>query len=169
MALLNKLNQRIKFRTLIKEDAQKLFEIYSDKEAMKFRGSEPLETISDALKFIQSQNLDSDKSLTIRKGVELVDDQELIGSVMFRYHKQKQGECEIGYSIGRKYWGKGLGKAILHLILEDLKKDKQITSAIAWSKIENIASIKILEYSGFEFQGEEDEVYESRLYAIDLQ
>ena len=34
--------ERLKFRDLISTDTEKLFEIYSDSEAMKFRGSGPM-------------------------------------------------------------------------------------------------------------------------------
>ena len=46
-------SQRLKFRDLVSTDTEKLFEIYSDKEAMKFRGSGPMLILEDATQFIK--------------------------------------------------------------------------------------------------------------------
>jgi len=113
----------LKFKFLLQSDTSILFKIYSDKEAMRFRGS--------------------------RRGVELEESGELIGSVMFRYDDMKDGICEIGYSIGKQYWGKGFGTEIVKEILKTLQKEQRIHTAIAWSHKENISSIKILERLGF--------------------
>ncbi len=139
----------VTFRTLTFTDAPKLFHIYSDKEAMKYRGSKPIETIDDAKDFIANQSSKKEQTLTIRKGVILTQTKDLIGTVMFRYQEQKTDICEIGYSIGRRYWGQGLGKEIVKLMIKDLSENKNINDIIAWSHKENLASIKILERFDF--------------------
>ena len=106
-------------------------------------------SIEDAEHFIANQKQREGTSLTIRRGVELEESGELIGSVMFRYDDMKDGICEIGYSIGKQYWGKGFGTEIVKEILKTLQKEQRIHTAIAWSHKENISSIKILERLGF--------------------
>jgi len=139
----------LKFKWLIQSDMLKLFNIYSDKEAMRFRGSKPMTNLEDAKRFIANQKLREGTTLTIRRGVERIENGELLGSVMFRYDDTKEGVCEIGYSIGKQYWGKGLGTEIVKEILKTLQKDHNIQTAIAWSHKQNIASIKILKSLGF--------------------
>ena len=141
---------RIRFRELNKKDVHKLFEIYSDKEAMKYRGSKPMETIEDAKRFVENKRIEDKKELTIRKGVELIETNELIGSVMFRFHKDRKHACEIGYSIGRNYWGQGLGEEIVRAMLKTIVEKKAIKEIIAWSHKENTASIKLLIKIGFQ-------------------
>jgi len=138
------------FRPLTIADAQRLFEIYSDKEAMKYRGSMPLEQIKDAQAYIRDQELKRGSVLTVREGVVLSDSQTLIGSVMYRYDESKPGECEIGYSIGRRFWGQGYGHAILKQMLSVLQDRKNIEHIKAECHKENIASIKVLAKAGFE-------------------
>ena len=140
---------KIKFRPLALEDVRSLCDIYSDKEAMKYRGSKPIETMDDAKEYIRNQELLEGNVLTVRKGIELTEEQELMGSVMFRFDKTQEKECEIGYSIGRKFWGKGFGKEIVKMLLETIKENKDIQQVKAWTNKENIASIKILERNGF--------------------
>jgi len=150
MSTTRKTKMNIKFRELSLEDINELFEIYSDKDAMKYRGSKPMENLNDAKQYVENKILKNGQVLTIRKGVELVATKELIGSVMYRFDEARKTECEIGYSIGRKFWGQGFGKEIVHLLLRNLKENKSIEEVTAWSNKENIASIRILEKIGFQ-------------------
>ena len=93
----------LRFRELSLDDLDKLFEIYSDKEAMKYRGSKAMETKQDALLFLHRRNVVEDTIQTIRKAVELLPQRALIGTVMYRYDKRYPHQCEIGYSIGKQY------------------------------------------------------------------
>lgn len=134
-------------------DIHQLYEIYSDKEAMKYRASKPMETIADAESYVSNQKLSKESALTVRKGIELVNTnntKELIGSVMYRYHHDRKTECEIGYSIGRQYWGKGYGKEIVKVLLQSLEENNIIKDIIAWCHQDNIASINILEKNEFQ-------------------
>jgi len=156
------LTDSIRFRELNMKDAEDLFDIYSDKEAMKYRGSKAMESVEDAKKYIANKYLIKEQIRTLRKGVELVRTKELIGSVMYRFDRHKKAECEIGYSIGRRFWGKGLGKEIVK-VLFSLEKEKTIKAVIAWSNKENIASIRILEKMGFQLV-EQDANQNANLY-----
>jgi len=96
------MSAKVKFRELTTRDTIKLFEIYSDREAMKYRRSKPMKTIE-----------------------------------------------EIGYSIGRQFWGQGLGNEIVKTMVKAIEKKNEINKIVAWSNKENIGSIKILEKIGF--------------------
>ena len=143
------MSEKVKFRELTMTDTGMLFGIYSDKEAMKYRGSKPMQTIDDAKNFVKNTKVKKMEILTIRKGIELVKTKELIGSVMYRFNENKKNECEIGYSIGRQFWGKGLGKEIVKTMIKAIKEKNEINKIVAWSNKENIASVKILEKIGF--------------------
>ncbi|MFK7808445.1 MAG: GNAT family N-acetyltransferase [Saprospiraceae bacterium] len=161
---MKKLPLKIKFRKMTVKDAHSLLKIYSDKEAMKYRGSKPMESIEDAREFVNTQELLKGTTLTIREGIESLEENKIIGSVMFRFNESKKEECEIGYSIGRKFWGKGYGKEIVKLMLKSLEQNRAITNIIAWSNKMNIASIKILERNGFERIKQVDENADNYLY-----
>ena len=141
---------KIRFRNLFEEDLKSVFAIYSDKEAMKFRGSQPIETLDDAKQFIANQKHKKGSVLTVRKGVELIQEQKLIGSVMLRYDHNFQHDCEIGYSIGRAFWGNGLGKEIVKELIILTKQDPNTENIKAWTNKNNIASIKVLESNDFQ-------------------
>lgn len=150
---------KIKFRKLEHNDKHPLFLIYSDKTAMKYRGSKPMKRIEDAELFIQNQTLEEGIIRTIRQGIESVEEKQLIGTVMYRFNKNNTDACEIGYSIGRAFWRKGFGKEIVKVMLKTIQENKEIHTVIAWSNIENIASIKVLEHN--EFQRTEQTEYQN--------
>ena len=66
------------------------YEIYSDKEAMKYRGSKAMESIEDAKTYVDNKSLLDGPVLTTRKAVELLETEELIGSVMYRFDDRKK-------------------------------------------------------------------------------
>ncbi|MEM9675040.1 MAG: GNAT family N-acetyltransferase [Bacteroidota bacterium] len=136
-------------RELNMGDVHQLYAIYSDKEAMKYRGSKPMETIEDAKDYVRNKEVKEKEVTTIRKGVELTKTKELIGSVMYRFSEKSTHEYEIGYSIGRQFWGQGLGKEIVKTMLKAIEAKNEIKDIVAWCNKENIASIKILEDVGF--------------------
>lgn len=148
-------------------DVTDLFKIYSDKEAMKYRGSKPMQTLDDAKQYVKNRELKEGNILTLREGIELVQTKELIGSVMYRYDEHKKNECEIGYSIGRQFWGQGFGKVIVKLMVKTLEEETSTQTITAWSNKENIASIKILEKLGFQ-QIDQTESQENNLYILNL-
>ncbi len=160
-------SERLRFRKLKPIDAGKLFEIYSNEEAMRFRKSPPMKSLEDAMNFIRHQTHETDTHYSLRKGIELKNTEELIGSVLYLYHKNKISEYFIGYSIGEKYWRRGFGRELVGLLIESLRDTENIQHIKAWTKTENIASQKILEFHNFE-KFEQDEFPDSFLYHKDL-
>ena len=149
-------SERLRFRDLEQYDAQRLFQIYSDKEAMKYRGSKPMTTLEDAKTFILNQRLEEEHRYTFRQGIEIKETQELIGSILFRFYKDISTECVIGYSIGADFWNRGFGREIVKLLVEQIKALKNIEAIKAYTRKENIASSKILELNGFKKVAQEE-------------
>lgn len=155
------MTEKLIFRELTMNDAASLFDIYSDKEAMKYRGSKPMESLADAEAFVNNKQIQKDNILTLRKGVEIVNSKELIGTVMFKFYEAKKESCQIGYSIGPKYWRKGFGTKIVSMMIDELVANEEVNLINAWSNKENKASISILEKFGF--KKVEQELYTERI------
>ncbi|MTI21900.1 N-acetyltransferase [Fulvivirga sp. RKSG066] len=139
----------LRFRELSINDAKDLYEIYSDREAMKYRTSKPMTSKSDAVEFIDNKNVTTERSQIFRKGIILNDTKQLIGSVMLSIDHDTPHACEIGYSIGRQYWGRGYGKETVKELLRMIKEKYDFKEVIAWCHHENQASLKILNQLGF--------------------
>lgn len=150
-------DSRIYFRALQAADAAMLLHIYGDQEGMKYRASQALHTMTDALAFIQNQVLQEAGQVTKRIGVALSATDTLIGTGMFRYYKAKARHCEIGYSIGRDYWGQGYGHELIRMQIA-LLREEGVLQVSAYSHRENVASLRLLQAHGFEQQAVPAEV-----------
>jgi RimJ/RimL family protein N-acetyltransferase len=75
-------------------------------------------------------------------------DKQAAGNIVSWEHS---GEREVGYWLGREYWGKGIATRALLLFLE------QVTARPLYAHVakHNLASIRVLEKCGFAFMGED--------------
>lgn len=144
---------RLDIRELMVADKHPLFEIYSNKEAMKYRGSKPFDSIEEVEEMltVASQKLKSGEEF--RYAVVQKENNELIGTFLIKSYSKN--ECEIGYSIGEKYWGKGYGVELVKGML-DYISSLNYKKVLATSRIENIASLKLLEKIGFKPSSEKE-------------
>jgi RimJ/RimL family protein N-acetyltransferase len=66
----------------------------------------------------------------------------IVGNVVSWTH---DGERDVGYWIGRRYWGAGIATAALRVLLSDLEE----RPLFAYVAEHNIGSIRVLEKCGF--------------------
>lgn len=137
---------RLYFREINAGDRDELFKIYSDKEAMQYRGSMPLERIEDADHMIAKTLRDYSSGGECRLAIVTRDSGLLIGS--FLYKTLSETACSIGYSIGKDFWRRGYAQEALNHMLIYLKQ-MGYTQILATTKTENTASSRILEKAGF--------------------
>ena len=67
----------------------------------------------------------------------------------------QSGEREVGYWIGREYWGKGVATRALTAFLRHV----QARPLFAYAAKHNIASMRVLQKCGFTIVGEDAEAY----------
>jgi RimJ/RimL family protein N-acetyltransferase len=69
---------------------------------------------------------------------------------------EQDGEREVGYWIGREYWGKGIATEALSQFLDHIEVHRPLYAVVAKH---NVGSIRVLKKCGFTTVGEEDEGY----------
>lgn len=138
-------NDLLYLRELTVYDADRLFEIYSNKEAMKYRETKPMYTIKDAYKMLDYEKESKEAGYEYRFAIIEKTHDKLIGTIMYQPLKKK---AIIGYSIDEKFWNKGFASSVVELLLKILKL-KGFEIIEAWVKKENIGSCKVLEKNGF--------------------
>ena len=80
----------------------------------------------------------------------LIDDEIPVGQIRLNI---EGAEAEIGYSIAADYRGKGYGRRILQLIVEEVEKNHpEIKTLVAKVKPDNMASKKLFESEGYEMK-----------------
>ena len=66
---------------------------------------------------------------------------------------EKNKNAEIGYWLGKKYWGKGIMREAVKLILQFGFKKLKLERIYAKVLHPNVASAKLLEKSGLRYEG----------------
>lgn len=98
---------------------------------------------------------------------------EVIGKISSNYISKRNNECNIGYTIGSKFWNKGFAteatKAVINFFFEEVGVNKICANCYD----ENIGSAKVMEKSGMTKEGtfsdhyyKNDRFYDGYLFAI---
>lgn len=145
--------ERLFIRNLEESDSEAMFEIYSDKDAMKFRSNKPFENINEAKKMIQQTEIENQLSLKFRYAIIKKDTKELIGTILYFTEYPNSECCIIGYSLGKKYWKKGFALETLISFMAYLKTLNFNELQAKVFKM-NTDSINLLQKVGFELMEE---------------
>ncbi len=145
--------ERLSLRPLTSDDARSLLAIFSDTEVMRYWNTPPWTSLQDALDFIDASNDAMAREDAITLGISLVESGALLGKCMLFHYEPTSRRAEIGFGIGRRYWGRGViaeaGSALLDYGFETLKL-RRIEAEI---DPENVASARALERLGFIREG----------------
>ena len=108
-------------------------------------------TMQDAKEYITA-TLNADKEMIYAFAIAI--DNKVIGSIgVFRKANIHSRTAEIGYYIGEPYWGKGIGTCALRQACDYIFLNTDIIRIFAEPFAHNIASCRILEKCGFEYEG----------------
>lgn len=135
------------------EDAKELALIVNNKKIQNnLRDGLPYPyTENDAKSYI-SEILCSDKNTTFAFAITVND--KPIGSIgVFRKDNVHFRTAEMGYYIAEEFWGKGLGNSAVKQICQYIFKNTDIIRIFAEPFAYNTASCRILEKSGFQYEG----------------
>lgn len=74
-----------------------------------------------------------------------------VGSVSFVVFDEEKCEAEVGYTLSRRYWGKGLAAEALHAVMKFGQNTVGFRSFYAQLFEGNTQSVRVLEKCGFSF------------------
>jgi ribosomal-protein-alanine N-acetyltransferase len=97
-------------------------------------------------------------------GMYLKPGNEFIGSCLIRPFGDEPKTTELGYSINRIHWGKGLATEMAEAMIAIAFEDQEIKQVVAVTVPANTASGRVLEKAGFKqmenlIRGEEELAY----------
>jgi len=107
-----------------------------------------------------------DAEAFIERSQEKILKQEIKTYMIFHNNKMLGGielrdfnehSCELGYWLGKKYWGKGFATEAVGRLLELGFDELNLNEIYAAYKVGNEASKKVLDKSGFQFYREKQE------------
>jgi RimJ/RimL family protein N-acetyltransferase len=165
--------ERLTLRFLKESDLPAVYGIFSHPEVMRYWSYPPWTELSQAQGWLTRVQEGYDSGTALQLGIELQADLALVGTcTLFQFHAASR-RAEMGYALGRPYWGAGymhealqafVGYAFLTLELNRLEADIDPR---------NRASARTLERLGFQKEGHlrerwivNDEVSDTDLYGL---
>lgn len=155
------------------EDAARLAEVLNNSNILNnLRDGIPYPyTKRDAEEYITSM-LEADKTKTFAFAITM--DDEVVGSIgVFRCENIHFKTAEMGYYIGEPYWGCGLGTSAVTQVCKYIFDNTDIIRIFAEPFAYNTASCRVLEKSGFQFEGllksnavKNGKVIDMRMYSL---
>ena len=157
---------RIRLRPLSAQDAESITSLLSgDVELALQTATIPIPyTLESAHTFLSSCDLNDNFAIVLERaerspsGLGACSGDELVGGCGF---KQEQTGIEIGYWIGRPYWGRGYATAAAELLIKEARR-RGLERLYAEVFVENPASMRVLEKAGFARIGEAEHDFPQR-------
>jgi len=144
---------RLKLRKITVLDAQDIFEYASDPSVAEFLIWEPHQSINDSLCFINFAEKQFLEGNSVIWGIELKEENKLIGTIDLRGLNSSNRCGDSGYVISKKYWGKGIVSEAFKRIIMFGFVELDLNRIEAYCEHVNIGSWKVLEKSGLIYEG----------------
>jgi RimJ/RimL family protein N-acetyltransferase len=144
---------RLVLRRFQVSDAERLFEIYSDPETMRFMGRGPATVDDERAALERHKRIYYDVYGYGLWGIVLKSENRLLGRCgIIRQEIDGETTEEMSYLIDREYWGQGYateaGQAVVQLAREKYRLQKLIALILP----ENISSIRVAQKCWFELE-----------------
>ena len=146
--------ERIYLRRFTDVETDLLFQLDGDADVMKYITLGIPRTMDEVMEKSLPRILKSyqDKSDFGIFAAYLINSDKYIGWFQFEKDKEFEDSIEIGWRLKKQYWGNGYATEVATALCElGIKMGKPI---VARAMIENLASIRVMEKAGLEFEKE---------------
>jgi RimJ/RimL family protein N-acetyltransferase len=143
--------ERLTLRMWERKDAKALFEYASDPEVGPRAGWKPHKTVHESKVMIENYYMG-----TMSWAITLKGENKPIGCVGLspdRYRTEVVNSREIGYSLGRPYWGQGIITEAIMAIVDYSFVTLNLDMISARVGLDNGGSQRVLEKTGFVYEG----------------
>lgn len=146
--------ERLLLRPFEFEDVEAVFECWeSDPEVAKYMFWTSHNDIEKTKEWIRFELRQIPKDDWYRFALVIKDTDELIGTGLI-YYEEEVESWEIGYNLGKKYWGKGFTTEAMKEIISFAKAKLGIKEIVGRYAKENPSSGRVMEKLGFKYEKE---------------
>lgn len=137
-------------------DDQPVYEYASDPEVTRFLPWYPAPSIDTVRSFLLQQIARRRRGESYAFGIDLRTGETMVGSTdLMGLDGQGDGAAELGYILGRPYWGRGYMTEAAGLTVDIAFEELGLKRLAAFADIENMGSRRVLEKLGFRATGTE--------------
>lgn len=139
-------------RELTEDDVPAWFERASDPESSALSGDPIPESVEMGFQWLQRHRERFRQQAGIRWAIVPKDSTESVGTIGFTITSKEERIAELGFVIGRAYWGKGIGTSAAHLVTRYAFNTLGLAEIRAEVLQCNLASRRVLEKLSFHIQ-----------------
>ena len=145
--------ETLTLRLLTEVDLPEVYNIFSHPEVMRYWSYPPWTNMAQAEQWLMNVQEGYRTRKDIQLGIERRMDDSLLGTcTLFQFHIASR-RAEIGYALGRPFWGFGYMHQALQALLEYAFETMNLNRLEADIDPRNQASAKTLERLGFQKEG----------------
>lgn len=153
---------RLILRRFTSDDSDCMFNNWaSDEDISKYMRWQQHENIEETKMIINQWLLDYNRSSFYIWAITLKESDEPIGSIGLFIINENDLCGDVGYSIGKKYWGQGITTEALRAVLGFAFENIGFNRIETYHSINNPASGKVMQKSGMMFEGFAKQKYKS--------
>ena len=145
--------ERLILRRMTSKDTKTLFQFWSDDKITKYMNMNSFVNIEQASYMVNFLNNLFKNKEGIRWAIVRKEDDELIGTCGYNTWVKRSSRGEIGYELGREYWGKGYITEALKEVIRFGFEETRLNRIEAYVVPEASRSINVLEKLGFSKEG----------------
>ena len=142
---------RLLLRTPQLSDAEAIFANYAtDPKVTRYLVWRPHADLAQTRTFLESRLKGWETGQALAWAITLPPDDRCIGMIDLRLGT---GKADIGYVLSRAYWGRGLMTEAVRAVVDTAFRLPDIYRVWAVCDVDNVASARVLEKAGMEFEG----------------
>lgn len=145
--------ERLVIRFLDEADLPALYAMYSHPEVMRYWSYAPWTEMDQSRQMLQDTLAGYQDGSGLQMGIARTSERELVGMCsLFHFHMPSR-RAELGYALGRPYWGSGYMHEALLAVVEHAFHTLHLNRLEADIDPRNLASARTLERLGFKLEG----------------
>jgi len=146
-------SERILFRSFTLADAESLFGLRSNVEAMRYIDRPLMQSVDDAVKLLEVFEKEYREKNGICWAMINKESGKFMGSFAFFHIKHEDCRCEVGYMMMPEFWNRGLMTEALKRMIPEAFGGMNFHSIEANLNPGNEASKRVVEKLGFQKEG----------------
>ena len=144
---------RLHLRRIQMADVAAMYDLFSDEQVTRYFGVQTFTSLEEARERIKLIRANFTHQRSLRWGIALTEDGELIGSLGYIYWKKHFHHAAVGYELAQPYWGLGLMREALTAVLNFVFERMRLHRVEALVMPANTPSLNLLQRLGFQQEG----------------
>ncbi len=145
--------RRLRLRKLSMRDAQDIFDYSQDPQVARYVLWEAQTSLSEARSYIRFMLRKYRLGEPASWGIEWKETGRIIGTIGFMWIQRDNAAAEVGYSLSRAYWNRGIMTEALRALLRYGFRSMNLNRIEAQHETENPASGAVMRKCGMQREG----------------